>query len=42
MPTASYIEQHLEAYTNPNMTIFSDFQGSQFPGNRLLGECANE
>lgn len=33
----------MEAYTNPNLTVFSEMQGSpQFPGNRLLGQCVNE
>ena len=37
------VRSNIEAYTNPNLTVFSDMKGSpQFPGNRLLGQCLNE
>ncbi|KAH7106766.1 beta-glucan synthesis-associated protein SKN1 [Auriculariales sp. MPI-PUGE-AT-0066] len=42
MPTLKYINDHFEAYNNPNLTIFRDFEFSKFPGNRLLGQCPNE
>ncbi|WWC98971.1 hypothetical protein V866_005865 [Kwoniella sp. B9012] len=37
-PTADYIEKHNEAYTNPNMTIWSD-TGYAMPKNRLKDQC---
>ncbi|PPQ99336.1 hypothetical protein CVT24_009150 [Panaeolus cyanescens] len=38
-PTAKYIETYKEAYTNPNLTIWSDFK-QPWPKNRLIpGNC---
>ncbi|KZV83153.1 glycoside hydrolase family 16 protein [Exidia glandulosa HHB12029] len=43
MPTLQYINDHFEAYNNPNLTVFSESPGApSFPGNRLLGQCPNE
>ncbi|KAI0788513.1 beta-glucan synthesis-associated [Abortiporus biennis] len=38
-PTAAYIEQYLEAYTNPNLTTWRDDFKQPFPKNKFLGEC---
>jgi len=38
-PTAAYIEQYIEAYTNPNLTTWRDDYGQPFPKNRFLGQC---
>ncbi|KAF8203180.1 beta-glucan synthesis-associated protein-domain-containing protein [Pholiota molesta] len=38
-PTEAYIEQYIEAYTNPNLTTWvNDFQ-QPFPKNSFLGQC---
>jgi len=39
-PTQDYINQYIDAYTNPNFTTWEQF-GQVFPGNRLLGQCAS-
>ncbi|EIN14050.1 beta-glucan synthesis-associated protein [Punctularia strigosozonata HHB-11173 SS5] len=38
-PTAAYIEQYIEAYTNPNLTTWRDDFGQPFPKNRLIDQC---
>ncbi|KAI0319864.1 beta-glucan synthesis-associated [Amylostereum chailletii] len=38
-PTAAYIDQYLESYTNPNLTTWRDDFKQPFPKNSLLGEC---
>jgi len=38
-PTAAYIEQYLEAYTNPNLTTWTDDFKQPVPKNSFLGEC---
>lgn len=38
-PTASYINQYLEAYENPNLTTWKDDYGQPFPKNSFLGQC---
>jgi len=38
-PTASYINQYAEAYTNPNLTTWEDDFGQKFPKNRLVDKC---
>jgi beta-glucanase (GH16 family) len=38
-PTANYIQQYLEAYTDPNLTTWRDDFGQPFPKNKFLGEC---
>ena len=38
-PTASYINQYMEAYTNPNLTTWRDDFKQPFPKNSLLGQC---
>ncbi|KAK7694788.1 hypothetical protein QCA50_001976 [Cerrena zonata] len=38
-PTAAYIDQYLEAYTNPNLTTWRDDFGQPFPKNSFLGQC---
>jgi beta-glucanase (GH16 family) len=37
-PTAKYIDTYIEAYTNPNLTTWSQY-GQPFPKNRFAGEC---
>jgi len=37
-PTAAYIEEYSEAYTNPNYTTWASY-GQSFPTNSYLGEC---
>ncbi|EAU85919.2 beta-glucan synthesis-associated protein [Coprinopsis cinerea okayama7 len=37
-PTADYIERHINAYTNPNLTTWEG-AGNTFPRNRLLDGC---
>ncbi|KAG9006630.1 hypothetical protein FRB94_000556 [Tulasnella sp. JGI-2019a] len=37
-PTESYIENHIEAYTNANLTTWKQY-GATFPKNRLLTTC---
>ena len=36
-PTMDYISRHIEAYTNPNHTLWSDI-GQSFPGNSFAGD----
>ncbi|KAI0041791.1 glycoside hydrolase family 16 protein [Auriscalpium vulgare] len=38
-PTAAYIDQYLEAYTNPNLTTWRDDFHQTFPKNSFLGQC---
>ncbi|KIP11417.1 glycoside hydrolase family 16 protein [Phlebiopsis gigantea 11061_1 CR5-6] len=38
-PTAAYINEYLEAYTNPNLTTWRDDFGQPFPKNSFLGQC---
>ncbi|KZP15522.1 glycoside hydrolase family 16 protein [Athelia psychrophila] len=38
-PTAAYIKQYEEAYTNPNLTTWVDSFGATQPKNRLLEAC---
>lgn len=38
-PTASYINEYIEAYTNPNLTTWTGEFGQPFPKNRFLGQC---
>jgi len=37
-PTTAYIEKHIEAYTNPNITTWAQ-AGNTFPRNRLYDGC---
>ncbi|KAI0660810.1 beta-glucan synthesis-associated [Cubamyces menziesii] len=38
-PTQAYINQYIEAYTNPNLTTWSGDYGQAWPKNKFLGEC---
>ncbi|KZT06001.1 glycoside hydrolase family 16 protein [Laetiporus sulphureus 93-53] len=38
-PTAAYIDQYLEAYTNPNLTTWTGDYGQPFPKNSFLETC---
>ncbi|KAF9056531.1 glycoside hydrolase family 16 protein [Panaeolus papilionaceus] len=38
-PTAAYINQYIEAYTNPNLTTWVNDYKQPFPKNRFLGQC---
>ncbi|THH13367.1 hypothetical protein EW146_g6836 [Bondarzewia mesenterica] len=38
-PTTAYIDQFIEAYTNPNLTTWTDDYGQPFPKNSFLGQC---
>ncbi|KAF9012973.1 glycoside hydrolase family 16 protein [Hymenopellis radicata] len=38
-PTKAYIEEYLEAYTNPNLTTWVDDYKQPVPRNSFLGEC---
>jgi len=38
-PTQAYINQYIEAYTNPNLTTWKDDYGQPFPKNSWLGQC---
>ena len=38
-PTADYINRHIEAYTNPNLTTWRDDYGQPWPKNSFLGQC---
>ncbi|KAH8120019.1 beta-glucan synthesis-associated [Phellopilus nigrolimitatus] len=38
-PTEAYINQYLEAYTNPNLTTWKDDYGQPVPKNSFLNEC---
>ncbi|KAF9462094.1 glycoside hydrolase family 16 protein [Collybia nuda] len=38
-PTQAYINQYIEAYTNPNLTTWRDDFKQPFPKNRLIDKC---
>ncbi|EKM61142.1 glycoside hydrolase family 16 protein [Phanerochaete carnosa HHB-10118-sp] len=38
-PTAAYINQYIEAYTNPNLTTWRNDFGQPFPKSNFLGQC---
>lgn len=38
-PTKAYIDNYIEAYTNPNLTTWRDDFKQPFPKNSFLGEC---
>ncbi|KAI0348522.1 beta-glucan synthesis-associated [Trametopsis cervina] len=38
-PTAAYIDQYIDAYTNPNLTTWVDDYKQVIPKNRFLGQC---
>jgi len=38
-PTEAYINQYIEAYTNPNLTTWRNDYGQPFPKSSLLGQC---
>lgn len=38
-PTQAYINQYIEAYTNPNLTTWADDFKQPFPKNKFLGQC---
>ncbi|KAJ6519664.1 beta-glucan synthesis-associated protein [Mycena sanguinolenta] len=38
-PTQAYINQYMEAYTNPNLTTWRDDFGQPFPKNKLIDQC---
>ncbi|KAJ7071182.1 beta-glucan synthesis-associated [Mycena amicta] len=38
-PTQAYINEYIEAYTNPNLTTWSGDFGQKFPRNKLLDQC---
>ncbi|KAF8641999.1 hypothetical protein AX16_009721 [Volvariella volvacea WC 439] len=38
-PTQAYIDQYIEAYTNPNLTTWQDDYGQPLPKNSFLGQC---
>jgi beta-glucanase (GH16 family) len=38
-PTQAYINQYIEAYTNPNLTTWVDDFKQPFPKNQFAGEC---
>lgn len=38
-PTTPYINQYIEAYTNPNLTTWIDDYGQRFPKNNLIDNC---
>jgi len=38
-PTAAYIEQYIEAYTNPNLTTWRDDFKQPFPKSSFLDQC---
>ncbi|KAK1230580.1 hypothetical protein PQX77_006317 [Marasmius sp. AFHP31] len=37
-PTQAYIEEHMEAYTQPNLTTWDQY-GRQWPKNQLVDQC---
>ncbi|KAF7288384.1 GH16 domain-containing protein [Mycena chlorophos] len=39
MPTQAYINEYIEAYTNPNFTTWTDDFGQTVPKNSLAGDC---
>ncbi|KAF8807739.1 glycoside hydrolase family 16 protein [Phlegmacium glaucopus] len=40
-PTQAYINQYLDAYTNPNLTTWVNDFKQPFPKNKFLGQCPN-
>ncbi|KIM66344.1 glycoside hydrolase family 16 protein [Scleroderma citrinum Foug A] len=38
-PTAAYINEYIEAYTDANLTTWKNDYGQPFPKNRFLGQC---
>lgn len=38
-PTADYINTYIEAYTNPNLTTWTNDYNQPFPKNSFLGQC---
>ncbi|PFH51289.1 glycoside hydrolase family 16 protein [Amanita thiersii Skay4041] len=38
-PTADYIKNHIEAYTNPNLTTWRNDYGQPFPKNSFIESC---
>ena len=38
-PTEQYINKHIEAYTNPNLTTWTGDYGQPRPKNSFLGQC---
>ncbi|KAI0271415.1 beta-glucan synthesis-associated [Gloeopeniophorella convolvens] len=38
-PTSAYIEEYIEAYTNPNLTTWRDDYGQVFPKNGFVEQC---
>ncbi|PFH54812.1 glycoside hydrolase family 16 protein [Amanita thiersii Skay4041] len=38
-PTKAYIDQYIEAYTNPNLTTWTDDYKQPFPRNKLVDGC---
>ncbi|CAK5280160.1 unnamed protein product [Mycena citricolor] len=38
-PTSAYINEYMEAYTNPNLTTWRDDFKQPFPKNSFLGQC---
>ncbi|KAF8683192.1 Glycoside hydrolase family 16 protein [Rhizoctonia solani] len=38
-PTSTYINKHIEAYTNPNLTTWVDDYRQPIPANRLIDTC---
>lgn len=38
-PTSKYIDAHIGAYTDNNMTVWSDYSSKGFPKNRLIDKC---
>ncbi|KAL6309870.1 glycoside hydrolase family 16 protein [Sparassis latifolia] len=38
-PTAAYINEYMEAYTNPNLTTWRGDYGQPFPNNSFAGPC---
>ncbi|KAF7300816.1 GH16 domain-containing protein [Mycena kentingensis (nom. inval.)] len=39
MPTSAYINTYMEAYTNPNLTVWEDDFHQPWPKNKLMGDC---
>jgi len=39
-PTAAYINEYIDAYTNPNLTTWTGDYGQPVPGNSFLGQCS--
>lgn len=38
-PTAAYINEYIEAYSNPNLTTWNGDYGQPFPKSSFLGQC---